>query len=313
MYEELYQNIIDKAKKENRIKNQSVYYERHHIIPDFLFSSRKRRGPKGHLAGDPDSPENIILLTFSEHLMAHYYLYEIYKNTIYEYSAGSALQFFFVKATGNHRRQINLTEVDKKFLQDMEHLRRLGNISISNARRGKMPVVDAVTRKKIGSVATDHPKVLSGEWIHHCKGLPSTAKYRKSQKGENNNNYKELTHERKYRLFKCVVNSCQDNYLKVKLLNKNIKQEFTEFDKISHVWILNNFGSFDSLVKETNEELHLTIKYNPYHRSQEQRKIASEHSSKHRWYNNGVKNIRVTNEKEFCKNNPEFVLGKIKL
>ena len=43
------------------------------------------------------------------------------------------------------------------------------------------------------------------------------------------------------------------------------------------------------------------------------KKVAAEHSSKPRWYNNGVKNIRVTNEEEFCKNNPEYKLGKIRL
>lgn len=59
--------------------------------------------------------------------------------------------------------------------------------------------------------------------------------------------------------------------------------------------------------------MNLNIKYNPYHRSTTQRKIAAEHSSKHRWYNNGITNIRVTDEIEFCKTNPDFVHGKIKL
>jgi hypothetical protein len=62
-----------------------------------------------------------------------------------------------------------------------------------------------------------------------------------------------------------------------------------------------------------HKNLALDIKYNPYHRSAEQRKIASEHSAKHRWYNNGTTNVRVTNEEEFCKGNPNFVQGKIKL
>jgi hypothetical protein len=46
-------------------------------------------------------------------------------------------------------------------------------------------------------------------------------------------------------------------------------------------------------------------------KNNEQRKIAAEHSSKHRWYNNGEKNVRVTNEEEFCKNNSEYKLGRI--
>lgn len=309
MYKELYKKIIDQAKAENRMKNQGVYYERHHIVPDFLFKNRKRTGPKGHLDGDPDSSENLVLLTFSEHLMAHYYLYEIYKGTRYEYSAGSALQFFFVKAIGNHKRQQNLSEVDEKFLKEMEHLRLAGNQSISKARTGKMPVVDAVTRKKIGSVPIDHPKVLSGEWIHHSKGVPG--KSARDMSGSKNTNFKELTQNRRERMWKCVAESCQDGYLKLNLLRNNMKNEFTEFKKISLAWIGPKFGSLQNLIDETNKNLGLEIKYNPYHRSNEQRKIAAEHSSKHRWYNNGVRNIRVINEEEFVKNNSEYKLGRI--
>ncbi len=311
MYKELYKNIIDNARREKRMKNQGTYYEQHHIVPDFLYKNRKRTGPKGHLDGDPDSAENLILLTFSEHLMAHYYLYEIYKGTRYEYSAGSALQFFFVKATSNHKRKINLSEVDEKFLKEMEHFRLLGNECISKARKGKMPVVDAITREKKGSVPVDHPKVQSGEWVHHSKGVPS--KSGRDMTGSKNANYKELTQDRRERLWRCVANSCQEDYLKLHLLQKNMKEEFVEFKKISLAWIGNKFGSLENLIKETNKNLDLNIKYNPYHRSAEQRKVAAEHSGKHRWYNNGIKNIRVTNEEEFCKNNSGYVLGRIKV
>jgi nucleoside-diphosphate-sugar epimerase len=134
MYKQLYKNLIDFAKNENRIKGANKYYESHHIVPDFLFKNRKRSGPPGHIDGDPNSAENLVLLTFSEHLMAHYYLYEIYKGTHYEYSAGSALQFFFVKACGNHMRQIQLNEVDEQFLKEMSYLRQLGIDSISKAK-----------------------------------------------------------------------------------------------------------------------------------------------------------------------------------
>lgn len=311
MYKTLYKTLIDTARNENRMRNQGIYYERHHIVPDFLFKNRKRVGPKGHLDGDPDNQENIILLTFSEHLMAHYYLYEIYKGSQYEYSAGSALQFFFVKAVGNHKRQKNLSEVDENFLKEMEHLRLLGNESISKARKGKMPVVDAITREKKGSVRTDHPKVISGDWVHHSKGV--TGKSGRDMSGSKNTNFKELTQDRRERMWKCVANSCQDGYLKLNLLQENMKREFTEFKKISLAWVGNKFNSLENLIQETNNNLNMTIKYNPYHRSKEQRKIASAHSIKHRWYNNGITNIRVTNEEEFCKENTNFVRGKIKL
>ena len=159
-YKKLYKQIIEKSQSENRSKGNGIYYESHHIIPEFMFKDRRRAGPKGHLEGNPESKSNKVLLTFSEHLMAHYYLYEILKCGHYGYPAGSALQFFFVKATSaGHARQINITEVDEKFLKDMEELRSIGIASVSAARKGKMPAVDAVTRKVIGSVPVDHPRV----------------------------------------------------------------------------------------------------------------------------------------------------------
>lgn len=310
MYKELYKSLIDNARTENRIKNQGIYYEQHHIIPDFLFKNRKRIGPKGHLDGDPNSLENLILLTFREHLMAHYYLYEIYKDTRYGYASGTALQFFFIKATGNHKRQVNLSEIDEQFLKEMEHLRLLGIESISKARTGKMPVVDAITREKIGSVSITHPKVISGEWIHHSKGIPG--KSSRDMSGSKNTNYKEMTLDRKHRLFKCMINSCDDGYLKLNLLKHNIKIEFTEFKKISLKWVENNLGSVENWVIEANNEMNTSIKFDSYHRSEKQRKIASSHSSKHRWYNDGINNIRVIDEEDFCKLNPTFVKGKLK-
>lgn len=311
MYKELYKNLIDRARKENRMKNQGIYYEQHHIIPEFLFKNRKRKGPKGHLDGNPNSSENLILLTFREHLIAHYYLYEIYKGTRYEHSSGTALQFFFIKAIGNHKRQINLSEIDEQFLKEMEYLRLIGIKSISKARKGKMPVVDAITREKKGSVSVNHPKVLSGEWVHHSKGMPG--KSARDMSGSKNNNFKELTQHRRERLWHCVVNSCQDGYLKLNILKNNLKKEFTEFKKISLAWIKNNYNSIYDLVDETNKNLNLNIKFSSYHRSIKQRKIASEHASKHRWYNDGIINVKVTNEIEFCKEHPNFVLGRIKI
>ena len=64
LFKELYKNIIDQAKAECRVKNVGIYYEIHHIVPDFLFKNRRRKGPKGHQDGDQNEAENLILLTF---------------------------------------------------------------------------------------------------------------------------------------------------------------------------------------------------------------------------------------------------------
>lgn len=250
------------AQNENRTKGGGIYYESHHIVPDFMFKLRKRKGPRGHLDGNPESPTNKVLLTFKEHLMAHYYLYEILKGSRYEYSAGSALQFFFIKATGNHMRQRNLSDIDEDFLNEMQHLREIGCKSISNARKGKMPVVDAKTGEKMGSVPVNHPRVLSGEWQHHSKGKPGTKQPVGYGVGSANRNYKEMTPERRMRVLKCVGESCDESIMfRVSEFQKNIKCEFKEFKKISTVWVLNNFLSWENLVSEYNLHNKIQIRY----------------------------------------------------
>lgn len=265
-YKKLYKDLMESAKNDgNRKKGGIIYYESHHIVPEFMFKNRKRKGPSGHLAGNPNTPSNLVLLTFKEHLIAHYYLYEILKNTHYRHSSGSALQFFFTHATGLHKRQVNLTELDEKLLEEMAFLREIGIKSISEARKGKMPVVDAITRVSIGSVPVDHPKVLSGEWVHHSKGVrPSDAaieKLKERNGGTGNPNYKEMTEERKERVFDCVERSCIDGVFMKKILDTEIKKEFVEFDRISYAWVLNNFGgSIENLISEYNASRNKKIK-----------------------------------------------------
>ncbi len=69
-YTKIYQKIIDKAKKENRVKRKYddlnyVYYEQHHIIPKSLGGSNKK--------------ENLVLLTAREHFICHLLLIRMYK------------------------------------------------------------------------------------------------------------------------------------------------------------------------------------------------------------------------------------------
>ena len=57
--------MINKAKNENRIKNDGTYYEEHHIIPKSL--------------GGTNDKSNLVLLTAREHFIAHWILTKIYK------------------------------------------------------------------------------------------------------------------------------------------------------------------------------------------------------------------------------------------
>lgn len=165
-YKNIYKSIIVKAKQEHRAKTVDSYYEKHHIIPDFMFKNRKRTGKPGHLDGNPNDKSNIVLLTPREHFICHVLLYKFLQRTRYANSAGSAIQFFFSKVINKHPRS-NFQLTDSKWYSKC---REIGIQSISKARKGKVPVKDAVTGVKIGSVDRNHVKVLSGEWVHHTKG-----------------------------------------------------------------------------------------------------------------------------------------------
>lgn len=63
-HKNVYDKIINKAKKSNRFKSKLIYYENHHIIP---------KSCEGN-----DSPNNLVLLTAKEHYAAHHLLCYIY-------------------------------------------------------------------------------------------------------------------------------------------------------------------------------------------------------------------------------------------
>jgi hypothetical protein len=69
-YKKIYDDLISKARSENRIKGGDIYYEAHHIIPKCMGGEGKIHQWKTH--------SNIILLTAKEHFVAHKLLCEIY-------------------------------------------------------------------------------------------------------------------------------------------------------------------------------------------------------------------------------------------
>jgi len=165
-YKKLYKQLIVNAKHQNRTKSEK-YYEKHHIIPDFMFLNRKRKGKPGHMMGNPNSPNNIVLLTPREHFIAHVLFHKIMKGTTYEYPSGAALIFFFTKFESAHpRSEFSLKSKSKWY----ENCRLAGIKSISAARKGNMPAKDKMTGQMVGSVSINHEKVLSGEWVHHSHG-----------------------------------------------------------------------------------------------------------------------------------------------
>jgi len=296
-YKKIYKQIIEKAKLDNRVKSKEFYYERHHILPDFMFANRKRKGPKGHLSGNPNDQNNIVLLTPREHFICHALMAKIFIGSRYEFQAKSSLIFFFTKVIGKHQRQLNgaIIASSKKY----EKYRKIGLEGISNSRKNKFPAIDSETKVSVGSVDRNHPNVLSGKWVHATKGRkisPEERARKKPSGGNLNNNYKEMTEERKQRIFDLIPSCVVENHLKIKVLDDKLKKEFKEFSKISIVWIKNNFGNYDSLVDEFNRQRNQNIKYNPYFRSQETKSLISSIFNGKKWFTNGNVNLLLSND-----------------
>lgn len=275
-YKKIYANLIKKARSENRIKSKEVYYEKHHILPDFMFKNRSRKGPKGNLDGNPNDPENMVLLTAREHFISHVLLHKIYKGSRYEYQCGSSLYKFFTTKVSHRNEILNSKQYEKYKI--------LGIKNISLDRMGKFPAVDKITGENVGSVSIDHPNVLSGSWVHHSKGKHTYYNALTGEKiycsiddeilkdgnwkgvgydtsGKNNSNYKELTQERRDRIYSLVHKSIRNNYFYVKIFLELLKEEFVEFKRVSMAWINNNFENVENLVMEVNVKFNTSYQY----------------------------------------------------
>jgi hypothetical protein len=172
-YKRIYDDLMQTRVNMNRERGKGVYYERHHVVPDFMFQERERKGPLGDRKAIKD---NIVLLTVREHLIAHVLLCKIYRGTPYEWKCGTSVFAFF--RNFNHGLKVNRAEVyQDKYLK----YKMLGLKSLSNERKNKTPVVDAETGEVIGSIENDHPNILSGKWVHHSKGKHT---YKNSVTGE---------------------------------------------------------------------------------------------------------------------------------
>jgi hypothetical protein len=69
-YQKIYDNLMLKARSENRMKGRGVYYEAHHIVPKCMGGQGKYTQWRNH--------PNIILLTYREHILSHKLLCLIY-------------------------------------------------------------------------------------------------------------------------------------------------------------------------------------------------------------------------------------------
>jgi len=226
-----------------RLQNDYLYTEIHHIIPRSL--------------GGDDNPDNLIELLPEEHLFIHQLRWKIFGHR----EDMLAVRFILNGLKGIKNEEIekalNSKILNKKILkgyawlkQNIQEFRKKhqwhteeGLKRISEAQKNKIIVKDAKTGKLIGKVNCDHPKVLSGEWVHHTKNTKmvfdlienkakrisfeefnknskryiSLLKYKEISKGFNNPKAKKISGEE-------IINKFKE-YLDY--INNNDKNEFS--------------------------------------------------------------------------------------
>lgn len=208
-YKRIHDNLItiaratsakDRIKKRNpndfRLKDDSIYVEIHHIIPKSL--------------GGLDVESNLVELLPEEHLIIHMLRYKIYRKRedalavrimLNGYSTKQAIGKITIFSLGKKiRNGYAWLRTHAYFLRKTEGWHTEDGVRrIREARKGCMPAKDAITGELVGAVRVDHPKVISGEWVHHSKGRKQSQKEleykRKIYAGQNNPNASGLTEE----------------------------------------------------------------------------------------------------------------------
>lgn len=318
-YRKVYQNIMNRAKIESRAKGGEIYYESHHIIPNFMFKDRKgRTGPAGHLTGECNDKHNLVLLTIREHFLSHLLLTKIYAGTRYEPSAKKSLVWFFtLLENSNHPREewYKLSR-SKKY----EKHRELAIEAIRDSMIGTMLVKDAITGEKIGRVSIEHKQVLSGNWVHWSTGRKNTKEQTvlQSKRSSGMNNANAKPNITKQIVVDAIVKYVIDNdkcgdYLLRYEMDDAIKQELA----VSATIVKNRFiGGRNELVADVNYELSkvklAAVKYDPYYRGEEQKKKLSSASASYKWATNGTINVRLMVDQltKFLEENITYKQGR---
>ena len=275
---DVYERIKRRNPLDERLKQENIYQEKHHIVPK-------------HDGGD-DSPKNIVKMLPEEHYLSHYIRFRAFEkredflavrfiyNGLPRYIKDD-LYFSINKKVSKWKNHIYFFK--KEFTWHTEN----GIKNISNARRGKTVVIEKETRKMIGSVDNNHPKILSGEWVNHTYGtiyvvdkktkmlkrilredfnkenyeLP---KFKRDK--ENNFNYKHID---LLDIKEAVLEFVDENSM---VMAKDVLTKIG----VSSVWIKNHYGNFSNLIKLINNEFNLSVNYSPYQRTSKQKKQISQ-------------------------------------
>lgn len=189
----IYKNLMNNAILEKRIKSTEIYYENHHIIPK-------------HMGGD-NSENNLVLLTFREHVLAHYLLWRIHgyegdklmyslRNCQTEESQRLRVKLA-VEANRNGGKGFSLWDGDKNPMKDPLKVKQVletkrekykGNVMSVEAKEKWLPKI----RIRMQEMAKD-PKIQEKR-INTIKQInsnltPEEFALKYNNAGENNGNY----------------------------------------------------------------------------------------------------------------------------
>lgn len=261
---------------------EKIYVERHHIIP--------------RAAGGGDMEENLVYLLPEEHIFIHFLQWKAYRSNkdlcAVNYMINGFLFYKNNRITDVQLTRILRTNFKRKRIEFGKFIseNNKGNSGISEARKGTMPVKDAITWEIIGSVPVDHPKVLSGEWVHHSKGVKLTEEHRAKVKDnvqgfKNPNAHKFSNEEYMEQVIEYVKHHTIDG--------RFIICEYRRYCEKNNLVCIKCFspmrwGSFTNFMKALCVECNkrgIPFQYDPYFRSEEQReKLSKIQSSRRREY-----------------------------
>ncbi len=143
-YFKIYEDLINKALKENRKKRKRdhkdyVYYEKHHIVPRCL--------------GGKDKKENLVLLTAREHFVAHKLLAEVFPD---ERGLVYSLWMLTTKVSFENRRNYIVSSKEyERFKNEFSKLLSVKNKGEGNPNFGKIGELAPMYNKKLSQEAKD--------------------------------------------------------------------------------------------------------------------------------------------------------------
>ena len=290
---------IDRIRKRNpndfrlSIKLQP-YTEKHHIVPSSI--------------GGATSKQNLVRVLPEEHIFFHKLRYKIYHYREDMLAIRCCLNGICSKQHLIDTKYALTKKILSGYAFIKEHSYRLRNTEgwhtedgirrISEARKGTMPARDINTGKLIGSVSTSHPKVLSGEWVHHSKNRIFSKEERHAHSimsiGSSNGNYSGITDDQLVEIAiaaskalgyipssRRLLYYCKTNNIKF------IKSYKSRFNK----------GGYKELINQVEEITGVKYSYNICHRrgfTLKEKKEISKLAKDKRFYKKLLKEIEET-------------------